>query len=232
MGDWLDFRDHYADRQAGLVTKELVDALDTAESLTKPVKPEPTNKRIMVKKRSLQIGAWEREPFEGYSEKHSNVARHVVGLKYSGEALREAFQNASEKYDLAANTIENLYYTKRRLFELAEQEHVENALRDYHSNLWICRTMLSEAGPRAIDTLLEVMDNRKSSPNVKAKTAIAVLKMLDIDGSSNANPTERAAVESLKLIRDMRKDITKEQESHIVEAEDAEILDEEDERVD
>ncbi len=53
------------------------------------------------------------------------------------------------------------------------------------------------------------------------------MKMVNADGSASSNPSEHAAVESLKLIKDMREGIQEEKESHIidaVQADDAEII--------
>jgi hypothetical protein len=231
--EWVDFRDEWDDRQAdkasGVITPEVEKALDLAEELTKPAKIVPKRVNKSGDKRRIKHGSWEREPLDGYSLEHSNIARHVIGLKYAGYALKEAFDDASQKYELLPHSIENLYYGKKDLFELADAEHIENAIREYHTNLVVCRTMLSESGPRAVQTILDVMDDPKSTPNVRSKTAIAVLKMLNIDGSATANPGEGVAKESLKLVRDMINQRGEDKGSHVIDAEDVEVLDERDE---
>ena len=227
--DWLDFRDELEDRKSGVVTKEVEDALALSEQLTEPVKKEIRRKTNVGDRRRAAHGSWNREPLDGFSMDHSEVARRVIGLKYAGFALREAFEDAGKKYNLKPHTVENLYYKKKRLFDLAEVEHVGNAMREYEFNRAVCRTMLSQAGPMAVETLLEVMENEKSTPNVKSKVAIAVLKMLDLDGSASGKESgEAVATESLRLVREVVMNKNKEQESSIIDAEDAEILEEED----
>ena len=87
--------------------------------------------------------------------------------------------------------------------------------------------MMSDAGPRAVETLIGVMDDVKSSPNIRLKAAAYILKMINVDNSAGTSPTEVAAVESLKLIKDMRSDIADNVKSTIIEAEDAVFVEEE-----
>jgi len=205
------------------------DAIHIADKVTKPVTIVPVRETSVGKRRRAMHNQWQREPIGEYSLQHSNIARHVTGLRFGGEAQREAFQSAADKFDLKPHSIEVLYHRKRELFDLAEHELMETAVREYHQNLWISRTALSEVGPMAVDTLAEILEDPDASASVKSKSAIAVLKMLDIDGSSNANPNERVALESLKMVRDVKLASMKEEESHVrdIDAEDAEIVEEE-----
>ena len=225
----MDFRDERLDKESEVVTKEVEDALALSESLTTPTKKEKKRKTNVGDRRRATHGSWNREPIDGYTMDHSEVARRVIGLKYAGFALREAFEDAGEKYNLRPHSVENLYYKKKRLFDLAEVEHVGNALREENFNRAVCKTMLSQAGPMAVETLVEVLENEKSTPNLKSKTAIAILKMLDIDGSASGQRSgEAATTEYLKLVKEVVENRNKEQESSIIEAEDVEILEEED----
>jgi hypothetical protein len=115
--------------------------------------------------------------------------------------------------------VEKYYYRNKAAVTLVEEEHLTNAIKEYHTNLWAVRTMMSEAGPKAVKTIVAVMDSTKSSPNVKLKAAQAILKMMDVDGSANANPNESIAKESLRLVRDVMNKREEEQESHVIEAE-------------
>ena len=225
----MDFRDEQEDKKSGVITEEVEDALALAEQLTTPTKKEKKRKTNVGDRRRATHGSWSREPIDGYTMDHSEVARRVIGLKYAGFALREAFEDAGEKYSLRPHSVENLYYKKKRLFDLAEVEHIGNALREETFNRAVCRTMLSQAGPMAVETLVDVLQNEKSTPNLKSKTAIAILKMLDIDGSASGKDSgEAVATESLKLVREVVMNKNKEQESSIIEAEDVEILEESD----
>jgi hypothetical protein len=175
----------------------------------------------------MNNGLRDREPINGISVEKSNMLRHIVGLRYSGCSYREAFEDASETYEIKPHSVENYYYKHQREVDIVEQEHLEYALKSYHNHLWAIRSMMSDAGPRAVRTLIGVMDDKKSSPNIKLKAAAYILKMVNADGSASSNPSEHAAVEGLKLIRDLREGIKEEKESHIIDVvkfEDAEIV--------
>jgi len=202
------------------------DPLKIAEKVTKPVTIVPVRENPVGKRRRAMHNQWHREPIDGYSLQHSNIARHVTGLRFGGEAQREAFESAGAKFGIKPHSVEVLYQRKKELFELAEHELMETAVREYHQNLWVSRTALSEVGPMAVDTLAEILEDPDASASVKSKSAIAVLKMLDIDGSANANPNERVALESLKVVRDVKLASMKEEESYVIDAEEAEIVEE------
>jgi hypothetical protein len=214
-----------ADEREGLHTPEYLEAIETSRQTTGSniVKrgPAPPGRGKM------NNGLRDREPINGISVDRSNMLRHIVGLRYSGYSYREAFQDASVKYEIKPHSVENYYYNHSKEVDLVEQEHLEYALKSYHNHLWAIRSMMSDAGPRAVRTLIGVMDDKKSSPNIRLKAAAYILKMVNADGSASSNPSEHAAVESLKLIKDMREGIQEEKESHIidaVQADDAEII--------
>lgn len=205
------------------------DALKIAEQVCEPRDLIPIKQDYRKKhasRRRIAHTTWHRKPINGYSQRHSDIARHVMGLKYAGEAMKEAFESAAGKYEMEPHSVETLYYRKTELFNLAEMELLESAMKEYHQNLWICRTALSQAGPIAVDTLTEILKNKDASDSVKSKSAIAVLKMLDVDGSANANPSEKIVLESLKVVKQSMQNIQKGAESHIIDAEDAEIVEE------
>jgi hypothetical protein len=209
-----------ADERNGLRTPEVNAALAICK--------ETTNRGPNLPGRGkIDNGCRSREPINGLSTERSNLIRHIVGLRYSGYSYREAFQDAAQSYELKPHTAENYYYKHRDAVDFAEQEHLENALKSYHNHLWAIRSMMSDAGPRAVKTLIGVMDDKKSSPNIRLKAAAYILKMINVDGSANASPSEHAAVEGLKLIKDLRTEIKDEKDSHIVDAvaaDDAEIV--------
>jgi hypothetical protein len=211
------------------VEKEAEKALKVADIVCEPAEIIPAEQDPNKKhnpRRRLRRAEWVREPINGYSAKHSDIARHVMGLKLAGEVMREAFASAASKFEISPVTVERLYYDKVELFDLAEQECITNGMKEYHQNLWICRTALSQAGPLAVQTLMDILEDPDATDSVRSKSAVAVLKMLDVDGSNNANPSEKIALEGLKLVREVTLTKMKGEESHIVEAEDAEIVEE------
>jgi hypothetical protein len=200
-------------------------AHEVAARVTKTVAIEPEKRTTPAgDKRKPVRGNATQTPLNGCKLEQSDIIRHVIGMKYSGYTQQEAFKSAGEKYDMDSGAVRSLIVRKQEATELADSEHLERCLKAYHSNLWMVRTALSEAGPRAVRTLLEVMDSKGSSEATRMKAAVAVLKMIDVDGSANANPSEKIASESLKLIKTIRTDIEQEKESHVVDCEDAEVV--------
>ena len=220
MSDWSKYKSRGDER-----TDEDI-AHEVADRVTKTVAIEPKRETNLGDKRRAVSGKEVRPPLNGCTQMHSDVIRHVVGLKYAGYTKREAYRSASDKYDMKQDSVASLLVRKQEATELADYEHLERCLQSYNSNLWLVRTALSEAGPRAVKTLLEVMDDHKSTPATRMKAAVAILKMTDVDGSANANPSEKTAIEHLKLIKEMRESLKKENAGHIVDAEDAEVIEE------
>lgn len=225
MGDTLEpnYRDWewHQDKRRGLVPPEVAEAMNTVERTTSTYTEQQKNTLVPVSHKPKN-GSRERAPFEGITAEKSDMMRHIVGLRYSGCSLREAFEDAAQTYELKPHTVETYWYRRPDIVSVAEAEHLESTLQSYHKNLWSIRTMMSDAGPRAVETLISVMDDPKSSPNIRLKAAAYILKMINVDNSASSSPTEVAAMESLKLIKDMRTDIEDNKESHIVDAEDAE----------
>ena len=221
--DWNQWQQVQA-RLRKNINEEADEAIAYVKKVTEPVKIIPKRETPRGDRRRASHQPWARTPLDGYSLQHSDIARHVTGLKYAGYAMREAFEDAAQKFEIKPHSVENLYYKKKTLFDLAEHEMMERAIKEYHQNLWLMRSALSQVGPVAVETLANILQNPDASMNVKSKSAIAVLKMLDVDGSSNANQNERVALESLKIIRDVTQSRIKEEESHVIDAEDAEIL--------
>lgn len=217
--DW----DYHKDKREGLVPPEVKEALDTAERTTTTYTEQQKNTIVPVSHKPKN-GSRERAPFDGITAEKSDMMRHIVGLRYSGRSLREAFEDAAQTYEIKPHTVEAYWYRRPDIVSLAEAEHLESTLQTYHKNLWSIRTMMSDAGPRAVETLIGVMDDPKSSPNIRLKAAAYILKMVNVDNSAGTSPTEVAAVESLRLIKDMRTDIAENRESHIIDADDAEFV--------
>jgi hypothetical protein len=217
--DWKNYKGRGDTRSDADIAHEV------AARVTKTVAIEPEKRQTPAgDKRKPVRGKASQPPLNGCKLEQSDIIRHVIGMKYSGYTQQEAFKSAGETYDMDTRAVRALLVRKQEAAELADSEHLERCLKAYHSNLWMVRTALSEAGPRAVRTLLEVMDSKDSSEATRMKAAVAVLKMIDVDGSANANPSEKIASESLKLIKTIRTDIEQEKESHVIDCEDAEVV--------
>jgi hypothetical protein len=218
--DWDKYRNRLKDEP---LTEEQKAAFATAARVTKPEKAIVKRKNKAGDKRRARHNSLSREPFPGCTENRSNMLRDVVSLHFSGSTLREAFTKAAKMYEVIPNTVEKYYYKHKDAVLLAEEEHLKTASREYHHNLVEVKTMMSEAGPRALQTIIEVMDGVKSSPSVKLKAAQSILKMMNVDGSATANPKPAAKNESLVLVGQVINN-KGDQESHVIEADDVEVL--------
>lgn len=229
--DWHLWQEEKKDRKSGVLTPEVEEAFEYAGDAV----PPPTDDFVREKKRSLvpnhrrtKHGSWAREPLNGFTLKQSNMARHIIGLKYSNYTLKEAFAIVARETDTKEETVRGLYYKKKKLIELAEAEHVGNAIKEYNFNKAVCSTMLSQIGPKMVQVLADVADHPDASQNVRLKAAIATLKLLGVD-DSNAGGTHgkspQVVSEALKNIKRITDGIDGGEESHIV---DAEVVTEED----
>jgi len=228
--DWDKYRQDLADEESGVLTPEVVEALDFAgnpvEETADFVPDESTlkaeeNKRIKLARRA-EHGSWRREPLDGFSLKHSNIARGVMGLKYSNYAFREAFQIMADQHEMKQHSIENLYYNKPKLFELAEIEHIGNAVKEYNFNKAVCSTMLSQIGPRMVQVLADVAENPESTQNVRLKAAIAALKLLgvaDTNSGGVGGKSPEVVSEALQSIKRIQDGVEGGADSHVIDAE-------------
>lgn len=214
------------DKNCPTVTPEVEEAFKVGDRVTAPETP------AALTKRRVRHNSWDRPPLDGCTVEMSNVLRDVVALRFGGNALREAFKKVAGDREIIPNTVEKYYYRNKTAVTLAEEEHLTSTIKEYHTNLWAVRSMMSEAGPKAIKVIIGVMNNRDSSPNVKLKAAQTILKMMDIDGSASGNSNESVARESLRLVRDVMNNKEKGQDSTVIEATDVKVLDEEDESED
>ena len=223
---WQEFQKEKAENRKDAEEKSK-DPLKVADKVTKPVTIVPVRTTSVGKRRRVTHNQWDRDPIDGYSLRYSDIARHVMGLKYGGEAMREAFASAAVKFELKPHSVESIFYKHRELFELAEQELMEMVAREYCQNLSMIRTSMSGIGLKAVDTIDEILGDPDASASVKSKCSIAVLKMLDVDGSASSNPNARVALESLRVVRDVKIASMKGAESHVIDAEDAVVVEEE-----
>jgi len=225
--DWQvmlnDEKSRKQDKECAVVTPEVEAAFEVGDRVTA--------QETKLSKRRTMHNSWDRVPIDGCNIEMSNVLRDVVALHFGGNALREAFKKVAGDRDIIPNTVEKYYYRNKDAVTLVEEEHLTRTIKEYHKNLWAVRSMMSEAGPKAIKVIIGVMNNRDSSPNVKLKAAQTILKMMDIDGSASGNSNESVAKESLRLVRDVISNREKGQDTYVLPAK-AEDLEEEDESED
>jgi hypothetical protein len=216
-GKWDNFNAlKYADQEQQEAHKEVAKAKD--------IVPKHRGPNSYV-----DFGSRDRKPLNGCTQRQSDILRHVNAFRYSGYTLREGFEDAARKFDIEPITAENTWYHNPEGQEMAEKEHLEKVLAKYHMNLVRVTNMLSDAAPLAVETLTKVMKSTKASPNVKASAAKDIIKLSKIADAPPPDRQVNPALESLRLVRDITE--AKEGNSHLVDIEDAEIV-EEDESAD
>ena len=173
------------------------------------------------------FGSCNRPAFKSCSQRQSDVIRHVTALKFLGYTLREAFEDAARKFEIKPRSVENYWYQNPDGIKEADAEHLAAVLEKYHINMVRVTNMLSDAAPLAVETLKNVMKAKKASPNVKAGAARDIIKLARIEEAKPISQTENPAVEALRIARDIT--AIKEGNSHIVEAEDAEVVEDDEE---
>ena len=172
----------------------------------------------------VDFGTRNRKPLNGCTQRQSDILRHVNAFRYSGYTLREGFEDAARKFDIQPITVENTWYHNPEGQRMAEKEHLERTLAKYHMNLVRVTDMLSDAAPLAVETLVSVMKSRKATPNIKAAAARDIIKLSKIEAAPPREKQTDPTLESLRLVRDIT--AIKEGNSHLVDIEDAEIIEE------
>ena len=223
--DWAAYKEKKQDEKCGVLTPEVNEALEYAGAAVPPptddfVRGNKARPGTAVRRRAAH-GAYAREPLDGCTIEQSNMARHIIGLKYSNYTLNESFAIVSKDTDIPVQTVRNLYYRKKKLIDLAEAEHVGNAIKEYQFNKAVCSTMLSQIGPKMVQVLADVADHPDASQNVRLKAAIAALKLLGVDDSNTGGThgkSPQVVSEALKNIKRITDGIEGE-EDHIVDAE-------------
>jgi hypothetical protein len=140
-------------------------------------------------------------------------------MRFTGHTQREAF----EKANINPSKATSLMRRHQGAVEEAKQELLQACMDEYHSNLWMLRSALSEIGPRAVRTLGAVMDDKKASPATRVKAATSVLKLINVDGGAS-NYKDQGGASFLVTLKDNRDG--SETNSVIVDAEMVEELDE------
>jgi hypothetical protein len=202
----------------GYRQQEADEAVKEAGQFIKPIPQEKTSIAPAGRKRR-QYNRSDRPPFEGCSVDESDQLRQIVAYKFAGYTQREALENVG-----LSPTSGSAWITRRsNAYLQAEKEHLESCLRSYQTNLWVCRTALSEIGPRAIKTLAEIMDDKRVSASTRAKVATTILKLVDVDHSATGGANESLAKEFVGFLKEARQGIKGETIVDL-DAEEAEVV--------
>jgi hypothetical protein len=185
--------------------------------VTNKIPEEPPKLVNSGPKRRKEYGSSNRPPFEGCTKEESDQIRDIVALRFAGKTLSEC----SEQVGVTPSYIVTWMTRHQDAFNIAEQQHLERCLRAMETNLWIIRTGLSEVGPRAVQTLAEIMTDKKATPGVRKDCAVQVLKLLDVDHSVTGGKVESLSKEFAKALRDARTEV---KSDNIIEAEEAEVI--------
>ena len=177
---------------------DLEKALAVSDKIVKPFKVIERRKTPHGSKRALtrNNSRW-REPLDGLNIKNSDRMRTIVGARMAGSTLEEAAEQAKCSLVTASNLIRD----NRHAYDLAVHEVGSRYAEEYNINLFVLKTALSEVGIKALNTLVDVMDNPESAAGVRVKAAQAVLKMVDIDGSAGAGAKVNVEGDFIKILK-------------------------------
>jgi hypothetical protein len=137
----------------------------------------------------------------------------------------------AEQIGTSQPNISRLEKNHPHAFIKAEIHALEHLKRKSLVNLESCRLLLSEAGPRLVKVLVELAENEDVKDNVRKDCAIAGLNLM---GAGHARTTvggrdsELTKVAQNVFIQSVQDQEKKYEETVVIEAEDAEIVEEED----
>lgn len=197
---------------------EIDEALKKAEDLIEPIPEKKTTSLAPAGRKTRVYNKSNRPPFEGCSVDDSDKIRALVAYRFAGYTQKEALALVG----LNVTNGPKWLGVRGDAYLQAEKEHLEACLRSYQTNLWVCRTALSEIGPRAIKTLAEIMDDKRVSASTRAKVATTILKLVDVDHSASGGANESLAKEFVGFLKEARQGI---KSDVIVDAEEAEVVD-------
>jgi len=210
MANWNDYKKPS--------DKEIEDAHKLADKLSEP-DPEPEVRLVRGGQKRQASRSANRPPFNGCSKEESDLIRKFLALRFAGYTQREAFEEA----EVNPSKANSMMHRHKDAVEEAKQELLQSCLNEYHANLWMLRSALSEMGPRAVRTLGAVMDDKGASAHVRMKAAVSILKLINIDGGVT-NGKDPGTADFLVTLRDNRSG--KESNSVIIDAERVEVIDE------
>lgn len=198
MAKWDHLRS--SDKPSG----EYKEAVDEAKKAIKPVRKK-SGKDVLP-------------PLVDCTQEQSTFIRDMVALEFSGYSLSAI----AEKLECEPSKLTYYRQNKPKALEEARKALAEEAQLRYWQNLWVIRTALTEAGPRAVRTLCDVMDSKNAAPNHRLRAAETVLKLVDVDFSVSSG-SEDLKFEIAETIRQAREE-SKAESILEVEAEDAEVI--------
>jgi hypothetical protein len=177
---------------------DLEKALAASDQIAKPFKVVERRKTPGGSKRMLARNntRW-REPLDGLDIKHSDWMRTIVAGRMAGKTIDEAAEMAG----ISTTSANNLIRRNHHAYDLAVQEVGTRYAEEYQINLFVLKTALSEVGIKALNTLVDVMDNPESAAGVRVKAAQAVLKMVNLDGSAGAGAKVNVEGDFIKILK-------------------------------
>jgi len=125
----------------------------------------------------------DRPPFKDMSQEQSDVFRKVLGMRYAGLTHAESCEAAG--VDPSGFTAAIKRYPEAWMH--CHTEIREAVAREHFTNLGFIRTALSEYAPHAIRTLYAVMQDKRNSPSIRRQCANDILKMANVDNSSQVS---------------------------------------------
>lgn len=156
-------------------------------------------------------------PFEGVSQQQSDVIREFVAYEFSGYSKRAAADKVGN-YSTIMGTLERY----PEALEKARAEATSRCIMQYGQNMHIMRAALSDAGPRAVRTITELMDDRSVAAGTRLKASVELLKMLNVSGKASSG-SEEVKLEIAGAIRDARAEV-KSDRIIVVDAEEVEVI--------
>lgn len=201
--------------------QEAKDAQKKTVAEKESIKPGPLAKAGTKRKR--ETGKTELPPLDGLSQKHSDVIRDFVSHRHSGYTVNAAAEKVVAGGLLAkVDSVIRIVKKNPAGVEQAEKEIRSRTLVSYHQNVEVMRLALSEAAPRAISTIVEIMDDPSVAAGTRLKASVELLKMLNVSGKA-ASGKEEMRLEFAEAMREARRDVQSDR-IIVVEADDAEVI--------
>jgi len=150
-----------------------------------------------VKRTMSRYNTFDTVPLDGLDIKRSNMLRKFMGLRLGGARL----EDAASDLGVAASTISAIIHRHPDAYNQALLEIGSRFTEEYEMNMLRLRTALSEAGPKAIETLKEVMEDQDTAAGNRVKAAQAILKLLNIDGSASTGVTVNVKGDLVKFLK-------------------------------
>ena len=178
------------------VDKQIDDAVELEEELDDLTGIDGVASRFRTKQGRAMKSYIARAPLPGVTKETSEKIREIVSFEYSGYTDGQI----GERLGLTAGYMNVLRSRHPYAFEDARKVHLAAAAQQYHLNLYRVKAAISDAGPRAVKVLDEIMTDRENSAAVRSRAAEALLKLL---GANERLGVETAvAQEYLQTVKD------------------------------